>query len=69
MNEELVEDLVQVYPDDGEHDKDECVYAAHLLWAWEGAQAGEVPPIPRRRGTTYTRGRRKRKRGGGRRRN
>ena len=30
MNEELVEDLVQVYPDDGEHDKDECVYADYV---------------------------------------
>ena len=30
MNEELVEDLVQVYPDDGEHDKDKCVYADYV---------------------------------------
>lgn len=30
MNEELVEDLVQVYPDDGEHDKDQCVYADYV---------------------------------------
>ena len=30
MNEELVENLVQVYPDNGEHNKDECVYADYV---------------------------------------